>query len=242
VSENLGLKLLYGRAFRTPTLNALLFARSLDTERIESYELELNYTVGQSLELRANFFYNILKDLIEGVRVTGDVVNTGREHIKGVELSFAYSPSANLSLYGSYYNLFDNRSRGVRGRDLANLNELGLIGALETVTEGLQNISPDYVFNMGATYRFMHRYTLGLRLNYASQRKLGDFYTEKGTLSPYLLTDLDFTVGDLLGGHLELALRARNIFDEDFETRGDYPSGVLDGIGRGVYFSAAFKF
>ncbi len=242
VSENLGVKLLYGRAFRTPRLNALLFASDLDTERIESYELELNYTVGDTLELRANFFYNIVKDLIQGVRITGDVINSGREYIKGVELSFTYSPLDNLSLYGNYYNLFDNRTRGVRGRALANLGELGLKGSLETVTEGLQNIAPDYVFNLGATYRFLRRCTANLRLNYASQRKLGDYYTEKGTLSPYLVTDFDLLIGDLSKDRWEVALRVRNIFKEGYETRGDFPAGVLDGMERGVFVTASYKF
>jgi len=53
--DNFNLKLLYGRAFRTPSLVVLLYESNLKTEKIESYEAELGYHHKDILSLKLMF-------------------------------------------------------------------------------------------------------------------------------------------------------------------------------------------
>ena len=106
-------KLLYGRAFRTPTLAFLIEQIGLKPERIDSYEAELGFHYKNLFGIELNFFYNKLKDLIER-DASGAIRNTGEEDIKGVELSITGKPHRAVSLYASYSHLFGNRQSGTQ--------------------------------------------------------------------------------------------------------------------------------
>ncbi len=63
--EYFDIKLLYGRAFRTPSLAVVIEKPGLNPEQIDSYEAELGYHYKNLFGIELNFFYNNLKDLIE---------------------------------------------------------------------------------------------------------------------------------------------------------------------------------
>jgi len=234
--NNFNLKLLYGRAFRTPALYVLLDKSSLKTERIESYEVELGYQYEEILSLNLNFFYNKLRDIIEEVEL-GIVRNRGRDHVKGIEFSALYQPTSTLSFYANAFYLFKNRKEF----EFMAPSSIEYSQAEEISFES-SSIAPRSVSNWGINYSFLKYVTLNLHFAYYAKRKLGQnkFYRREGNVSPYLMVDGNLFLKHLLNDRLEMSLRVRNAFDTDYHSRGKY--SVIDGAGRGVFFSLQYKF
>jgi len=235
---NFNLKLLYGRAFRTPALYVLLDESNLRPEKIESYEVELGYRYEDFLSLKINFFYNTLKDIIEEVEF-GIVRNRKRDHVKGIEFSVLYQPTSYLSIYANASYLLKNRResefkfRVYSDIDLSQAEEINIESSL---------VAPRGVFSWGINYSFLKYVTANLHLSYYTKRELGKnrYYQRSGTISPYLMVDCNLFLKHLLNERLEMSLKVRNGFDTDYHTRGKY--SVIDGAGRGVFFSLQYKF
>ncbi len=236
--DNFNLKLLYGRAFRTPALNVLLYESDLKTEKIESYEVELGYRYEEKLSLKLNFFYNTLKDIVEEVAFE-QVINRGRDHVKGIEFSAFYQPFPSLSLYGNASYLFKNK----REVDLTvTTPPLNFSDEEELSFNSAFNLAPRSMFNWGVDYSPFRYFTANLDFAYYAQRKLGQnaFYQREGAVSPYLMVDGNLFLKHLLNDSLEMSLKVRNLFGADYHSRGKY--SIIDGTGRGVYFSLQYKF
>jgi outer membrane receptor for ferric coprogen and ferric-rhodotorulic acid len=54
------------------------------------------------------------------------------------------------------------------------------------------------------------------------------------------MVDFNLFLKHLMNDRLEMSLKARNIFNTDYHSRGRY--SVIDGAGRGVFFSLEYKF
>jgi outer membrane cobalamin receptor len=54
------------------------------------------------------------------------------------------------------------------------------------------------------------------------------------------MVDCNLFVKNLLDDRLEMALKVRNLFKSDYHSRGNY--SVIDGAGRGVFFTLKYKF
>lgn len=237
--NNFDLKLLYGRAFRTPTLFVLLYESNLKTEKIESYEVELGYRYKEILSLKLNFFYNTLKDIIEEVG-SEQALNRKRDHVKGIEFSVSYQPTPTLSFYANTFYLLKNkrefelRYRVPSGIEYREAEEYNI--------ESSFNIPPRGVFNWGINYSFLKYATLNLHFSYYTKRKLGEnqYYQRSGTISPYFVVDCNLFLKHLLNDSLEMSLKVRNSFDTDYHSRGKY--SIIEGAGRGVFFSLQYKF
>lgn len=234
--DNFNLKLLYGRAFRTPALHLLVDAGSLKPERIESYELELGYQYQEILSLNLNLFYNRLKDIIEEVSIAR-VRNRGSDDVKGIEFSASYQPASSLSLYANAFYLFKNRRAFEVPADL-------FVEFRESNEQEIESslLAPRSVFHWGINYSFLKYATANLHFSYYAKRKLPEnrFYVRKGNVAPYLTVDCNLFLKHLLNDRLELSLKLRNILDTDYHSRGKY--SVIDSAGRGVFFSLEYKF
>jgi len=235
--DNFNLKLLYGRAFRTPARYLVVNESNLDTEKIESWEVELGYRYGENLSLKGNFFYNKLKDIVEEVAF-GIVRSRGRDHVKGIEFAALYKPVTPLSLYGNVSYLFKNRDDfvskiSVPGPDLSQAEEISITSSLS---------APRGTFNWGVTYDFRERVAANLNFSYYMKREIGEniFYSRTGSLSPYLLVDFNLTLKHLWHDRLGMSIKLRNSFNESYTSRGTY--SVVDGAGRGAYFSLQYTF
>jgi outer membrane receptor protein involved in Fe transport len=235
--DNFNLKLLYGRAFRTPARYLVVNESNLDTEKIESWEAELGYRYGEKLSLKGNFFYNKLKDIVEEVAF-GIVRRRGRDNVKGIEFSANYRPVVPLSLYGNISYLFKNRddfvsSISLPSPDLSQVEEISLKSALS---------APRGTFNWGATYDFRERVAANLNFSYYMKRETGEnpFYSRTGSLSPYLLVDFNLSLKHLWHDRLGMSVKLRNSFNESYTSRGRY--SAVDGAGRGAYFSLQYTF
>ena len=236
--NNFNLKLLYGRAFRTPALHVLVDVSSLRPERIESYEVELGYRYKKTLSLNLNFFYNRLKNIIEEVNLAR-VRDSDSDDVKGIEFSASYQPISSLSFYANAFYLFKNR------KELELLTDSS-VELREAEEEGQSiessSIAPRGVFHWGTNYSFLKYATLNLHFSYYAKRKLAQnrYYQRKGNVSPYLMVDCNLFLKHLLDDRLEMSLKLRNIFGTDYHSRGNY--SVIDGAGRGVFFTLEYKF
>lgn len=235
--NDFNLKLLYGRAFRTPSRFLVINEDNLDTEKIESWEVELGYRYREMLSLKCNFFYNKLKDIIEEVAF-GIVRNRGRDHINGIEFSASYQPITSLSFYTDITYLFHNRDSfrsefTIPGPELSEPLQLSFESSLQ---------SPRGMFHWGLNYKLSDFLTTNLHFSYYMKRELGEnpFYARKGDISPYFLMDANIFFRPKFDDRLEMSLRIRNATKETYSSRGRY--SVVDGAGRGFLFSIQYKF
>jgi outer membrane receptor protein involved in Fe transport len=235
--NDFNLKLLYGRAFRTPSRFLVINETNLDTEKIESWEVELGYRYREILSLKCNFFYNKLKDIIEEVAF-GVVRNRGRDHINGIEFSASYQPIKSLSFYTDITYLFNNRDAfrsefTLPGPELSEPLQLSFESSLQ---------SPRGMFHWGLNYKLSDFLTTNLHFSYYMKRELGEnpFYARTGNISPYFLMDVNIFFRPKFDDRLEMSLRIRNATKETYSSRGRY--SVVDGAGRGFLFSIQYKF
>ncbi len=235
--DDFNLKLLYGRAFRTPSRFLVINEANLDTEKIESWEVELGYQYQETLSLKCNFFYNKLRDIIEEVAF-GIVRNRGRDHIKGIEFSASYQPIAPLSFYTDITYLFKNRNDfrsefTIPGPELSEPIQLSFESSLQ---------SPRGCLTGGVNYKLFDYLTTNVHFSYYMKRELGEnpFYEETGSLDPYFLMDINLFFKPKFDDRMEMSLKIRNTTRETYGSRGRY--SVVDGEGRGFLFSFQYKF
>ncbi len=235
--NDFNLKLLYGRAFRTPALVVLLSESNPKTEKIESYEVEVGYQHRETLSLKLNFFYNTLRDMIEEIEL-GVVRNRKRDYVMGIEFATFYKPLSNLSLYANVSYLLKNR----RDFELTVRNPFGDFTDTDEFNIDTSFNTPRSMFRWGINYSFLYYLTGNLDFSYYAKRELGQnqFYRRSGSVSPYLMVDFNLFLKHLLNDRLEMSLKARNIFNTNYHSRGKF--SVIDGAGRGVFFSLGYKF
>ena len=240
--EYFNAKLLYGRAFRTPSLAVIIEDPSLDPEKIDSYEAELGFHYKNIFGAGINFFYNELDDLIER-NASGTISNSGGDNIKGVELSVTGRPYRNLLLYANYTHLAGNRQRG-RSATIKVPSEEDPAQDTETTIESFFNVAPNNVANVGIDYTFLNHYRTTFELNYVGERKLArgleTAYGDRRTLGSYVLCNVSFFIKDLPVRNLELRLKINNLLNKQYKTRGVF--GLVDGAASSAYLMLSYKF
>ncbi len=235
------IKLLYGRAFRTPSLIVLMEERSLDPEQIDSLEAELGFRYKNMFSITCNYFYNDFTDLIER-NALGEVTNSDDETIKGIEVSLNWKPHKVVSLYANYSHLFGDRQKGSRATRSVP-SEQDPNETIESTVESFFNVAADNIFNCGIDLSANRYLRFNLEMNYVDARKLsrndGDS-TSLRRISSYVLFNANVFVRDFPLDNVELALRLRNLGDKEYETRGVF--GLVDGEGSSVYITLSYTF
>jgi outer membrane receptor for ferrienterochelin and colicins len=121
-APKVGVKALYGEAFRAPYINelhidhpGLLGNANLKSEHVSSIDLDVSY-IDASIELVANYFENRQKDNIIEVLSAGEMrphyENAGLANIKGVELSGKRYVSKSMYVTGSFLYQLSNDGNG----------------------------------------------------------------------------------------------------------------------------------
>ncbi len=217
IVQPLGVKLLYGSAFRAPNFEQLyninnpaqLGNKDLDPEKITTYEIELDYQIMPQLVLRVNYFNNQIKDLIVVAPTTAGELrfenNDGTTKIYGSEVELQYQVKGGYYGYVNYTYLNPKDEHGRRIPDVA-----------------------------------LHRGNLGLNLPLTkyinSNTKLlvmGNRYRAEGDtrdkLSSHTVVNQSVILKNLLD-NFEIQATAFNLFDEDYQDpapantiTGDYP-------------------
>jgi outer membrane receptor for ferrienterochelin and colicins len=159
-----GFKMLYGRAFKAPTVFELFDEfrgnERLNPEKIATGEIEFNYRIGRAALLKASFYYSKLTDIIlvapnpDPSRVPigpnseylDYYQNIGSTSIRGFTLSADYQLNRSLSYYGNY--------AFTAGKD----------------SDPLDNTARHKV-NLGLDYSWAQKADLSLRANWRGQVK-----------------------------------------------------------------------
>lgn len=107
-------RLLYGRAFRAPSLSELYIISNpvvlgnpdLDPEVIDTYELAFHHQLGAGSFYSFNFYYYKIKDMIQyestGVGIDLVAANVGERNGRGVELEFGHEVNDDLKFSANY--------------------------------------------------------------------------------------------------------------------------------------------
>jgi len=236
------LKLLYGRAFRTPSLAVIIEETGLDPEQIDSYEVEIGFSYKNIFSIQCNYFYNELDDIIER-NALGNIANKSDDNIKGVEVSLTLQPHRAVTLYAGYSHLFGNRQRGTSAtREIP--SEEDPSRTVETTLESFYNVAPDNVISCGLDYRFLNYFRLNLEMNYVDRRKIletvGDGSASRTSLSSYVLFDVNLFVTNFPVKNVEMAFKIKNITDKQYYSRGVFD--IVDGEGSSMYFFIKYTF
>ncbi len=131
VTKTLGLKLLYGKAFRAPSFEqlyninnpSLLGNENLRAEKISTYEAEMDYQIIPPLMLRVNYFYNRITDLIATTANSSGQLqftnNEGITKVDGIEVELRGQMSKGRYGYVNYTLINAKDEHGDRIADVA---------------------------------------------------------------------------------------------------------------------------
>lgn len=122
--KNASLKVLYGEAFRAPSLIEMFITNQpaiqgnedLNPEKIRTYEVGLSYQFNKHVTSSINYFYNDIEDLIvlrtlPTIQTTSVYENSGDAHVQGVEMETKVDIAKDNYVFMNYtfQNPEDNR-------------------------------------------------------------------------------------------------------------------------------------
>ncbi|HVM60709.1 MAG TPA: TonB-dependent receptor [Verrucomicrobiae bacterium] len=228
-TEDTLVKLLYGRAFRAPSVYEQTYAAGsgsgitnpeLAPETITTYEVVLEQDFHHGLKARVSGFRNDSAHLI--------IPTIDNEN------DTVFRNLADVRTWGVEAEVTEKLANGMRG--FVN----GTWQQSHEESGALIN-SPEWIGNFGAVAPLVgDKLSLGVRENYVSRR---------GTLEPGVetraapRTDLTLSSEDALP-HWSFLLSIQNLFNEHNETPGgpDATLNVIPERGRTIYFRASYKF
>lgn len=220
---NLTSKLLYGRAFRAPSLTELYFENNptvvgnpnLVPERIDMVELVFDYRPSFNLETVSTFFAYQADDLIEFVNSTAQNSRNQKGH--GLELEADWQASDTIQLKGNFALQYSEDTDS--GAVIAN--------------------APRRQLFVGANWRMAEKWLLYGQVNWVADRA-------RASTDPRPAID-DYTTLDVFLRHQpddrrwQLGLSVKNAFDADAREPSD---GTMPNDypleGRSVYLEAAY--
>lgn len=209
-TDTITTKLLYGRAFRAPSLNELYVSNNpvfmgnneLDAETIDTYEIGMSHQVTSRVLYALNLFYYEIDDLINAVPISGLIAteyrNAGQRTGHGGEFELAYQVSDDLSLKANYayQNAKDERNG-------------------QTVGD-----APNHQVYGRADWSLSSQWFLSSQVNWVGEQKRTA--TDLREPVPDSTTvDMTLRTKSLWRG-LDLSLSVKNIFDEDVRDPSPY--------------------
>lgn len=218
--NNLFVKLLYGKAFRSPNFNEIKAKKQgdvvgnidLSPEEIDTVEAELLFDKWKWLKPSFNFFYNRINDLIVP---DPDRLTPPRRFL---------NLSGNVDRYG-----FVSEIRGNLPLNLSYYFNISYVNG------DMLDLIPRWKSNFLFGIPFKDRFNLIYYLNYIGERKRAiDDY--RGNIDSVLLQNLSFTA-DIIKDRLKLRIYIRNLFNKEYVSPD--PSGLIFNdypmTGRYIY-------
>ncbi|MFH0778318.1 MAG: TonB-dependent receptor [Candidatus Eisenbacteria bacterium] len=230
-----GLKLLYGTAFRAPSLNELHYGDgghtlisngSLEPERLKTVEAVLQQEIGCNLRATLstydtrieNLIYQVVTDQLglDGLELL-QYQNTGAAKARGLEVGLQ-GFLAGLQVHATYA-----RQKAVE----------------ETYGEELPN-SPRDIATVGVGLpKLWDSVLLSAEVRYIGRR----FTVARETLDPHACTDLVLVLDGTIP-RLELTAKVRNLFDEAYEDPAstEHLQTSIPQDRRNFYVKATYRF
>lgn len=220
---NLTSKLLYGRAFRAPTLAELsnktivVGNSELDPETIDTFELAFDYRPTFDWQLNLSIFFYQAKDLIT---FANRVATTNDQNGYGFELEAKWDVNDKLDLGG---NFALQHSEDV------------------DTEERIANV-PSYQQTLFADWKFLPNWNLHPQINWVGGYKREETDT-RPELDDYLIVDLTVSRKQI-AEHWDFTLAARNLFDEDAKEPSDGVNLLEDFPleGRSLWAELSYRF
>lgn len=236
-TDSLTTKLLYGRAFRAPSLNELYVANNpvtvgnpdLDPETIDTLELAFSHQLTSSVSYGANLFYYRIDDLITSMAQVGQVAakyaNVGEREGYGVEMETLYEPRADLTLAANY----------------------AYQRATDQDTDEPVGEAPNHQLYGRIQWRFVPDWQLSSQVNWVGEQKrvAGD---SRKPVDDAATWDLSLRGSDLGWVGLDASLTVRNLLDEDVRDPSPFASPVpsipndFPMAGRSVVGELQYRF
>ena len=230
-SESMTTKLLYGRAFRPPSINVLfdnpiyLGNPDLDPEIIDTYEAAFSYTLSPDIQYTANVFYYKIKDLM-----TLAAVNTNQKQWQNVEKRTGYGTEFEIN-----YSVLSN---------LKFLANYAYQKSEDDKTNSDVGEAPNHQIYARGEWEFMPRWHLQTQVNWVGKQKRA-FGDARPDLDDYTTVDLTLRKLALINS-LDLTLSVHNLFDEDVYEASPGPAAEIPGDfpmpGRSVYGELSYTF
>lgn len=213
-TDTITTKLLYGRAFRAPSLNELYVANNpvtmgntdLGAETIDTFEIAVSHQLNAQLFYGINLFYYEIDDLITAVAVTGPVSQEYRNSEErtghGGEIELSYSPVDEVKLTANYAYQKSTDERNNSGVGEAPNHQL--YGRMEW------SVSPIW--------------KLATQVNWVGEQKrvASD---PRSPVDDYATVDLTLRAVDVLPDWT-LSFAVKNLFDEDVRDPSPYADPV----------------
>jgi len=225
--ESATLKLLYGEAFRVPSLYEINYEdpgcwkkpTGLVSEKIRTIELAWEQRLSESMFGVISCYNYQMNNLIEVEEDPTDFLPW-------------YQNASKVSAFGFELGLQARFTNGVQG--YANY-------AFQKADDGdtherLSN-SPSHLVKMGLSCRIFNHFHVAAQLLYESDRIT--VYETK--TDPYLLTNLNFSTNQLFG-HIGLSFKIRNLFDVEYRYPGGFEHLQPGIIQNGRNFIARLEF
>ena len=245
VVNNWHAKLLYGRAYRSPSIENINLNQDIKPENTYILELETGYRFNSNIFATINFFDITLKNPIiyaflgENEEYYDNFEATGS---RGVEFEYFmkytyFSFSANYSFYSAAsknkvdaYNVY---------------NEEG------NINENLLLASPQHKFSTFLTYNFYDRIQLspslvvfGKKYGYATPftDNLGETFLLQEEIKPLVLLNFVVSIKNIFGTPVNISLGCYNILDNKYFYYQAYDGGYSPFGGASREFNAKISF
>ncbi|CAH0348339.1 TonB-dependent siderophore receptor [Aquabacterium sp. CECT 9606] len=229
---NVTTKLLYGTAFRAPSMSELYAINNpvvtgnpnLRPEKIRTVEAAVSWQPLTKLQLGMNFFHYEMKDIIR--LISSVYQNNGQQTGNGLEFEATWDAMKDLRLTGNY-----SYQRSVdedTGQPAAN--------------------APRHHVYLRTNWRFTPGWSVDPQVNWVSDRprESGD---SRADLKGYATVDLTLRT-DRSGRGWDVAMSVRNLFDVDAREPTPYDRGQpfislpydFPLPGRSIYLQASYQF
>ena len=218
---------MYGRSFRAPSFaeqfninNPVAVGNpNLDPEIIDTYEIAFDYKASEDLRLGFNAFYYEMQDIIRFNPTTAN--NTGEQTGHGVELEVKWKATKHLSINGNY--AYQSSEDEATNSDAAD--------------------APQQQLYIRANYALTPVWSINSQLNHVMdrQRAAGDLRSD---IDDYSIVDITLRAREI-APNIELAVSARNVFDEDAFEPSLAPGLIPNDLplaGRGFFVELRTSF
>ncbi|MDC0664281.1 TonB-dependent receptor plug domain-containing protein [Marinobacter sp. SS21] len=234
-TDSITTKLLYGRAFRAPSLNELHVANNpvvqgnpdLDPETIDTVELAFAHQVTSDLFYGFNLFHYEIEDLITQEAIPGAVAtehrNSGERTGHGGEFELSYQPLDVLTLVANYayQDAEDDRTGESMGE------------------------APNHQAYVRTEWQLTPKLQLTTQVNWVGEQDRGAM-DARDPVDDYTTVDLTLRTNDTRMPGLGLSLAIRNLFDQDVRdpspfaapvpsVPGDFPMAGRNLVGEVKY-------
>lgn len=228
-------KLLYGRAFRAPSI-AELFVTSnpvslgdanLDPETIDTFEFAWSHQVSSALNYTANTYYYKIEDLITLVQKGSNKQwqNTSKRTGHGAEIEINYQATENLRLLTNYAYQ--------KSKDEDKSDDVG--------------DAPNHQLYARAEWRIENKWIISPQLNWVGeQKRTPEDLLRTKNVDHYSTVDLTIKQLNVVE-KLDITFSIRNLFDRDVIEPS--PISSIGGVasdhpmaGRSIYTEIAYQF